>query len=130
MKPANLTSTLHIVAKPACKDTRSLRYIEPQQGIIWETVASVFVRNGWQLQEETSLFIKAYHETSHQMVIISKMSSGQVLIHHQGEIFGSSALHELENIAELQFSQPEPTPQLVKRFSFSDLVSGLRQFIG
>ena len=93
---------------------------------MWETVAPIFVRNGWHIQEHTTLFLKAYHETSQQMAIISKMGRGFVLVNHHGHVFGAASLHEIEDLAE---NQMPPAPQLTKRPWLSELVANLKQFI-
>jgi len=104
-----------------------LRYIAPKQGIIWEAIAPIFTRTDWQLTEQTSLFIKAYHEQSQQIVIISKMYGGQVLVNSGGHLFGTSQLHEIENLADVQ---PQPISPTVKHPWFNELMMGLRKFIG
>ena len=129
MNSAKPYSPLHIVAKRTDKlstDRRIHRYIEAEQGILWETVAPIFVRHGWKFQAQTRLFIKAYHEQSKQMVIISKMGRGHVLVNHGGQVYGSSHLHEIENLAEIQTASVQ---DMIKRPWYSEFVANLRQFI-
>jgi|GEM_PF-1818542 len=130
MNPATSYSTLHILPKSSNKlssNTHHIRrYIEPQTGILWEMVAPIFIRNGWQLQEQTALFLKAYHEQSEQMIIISKMGRGHVLTNHHGHVFGASNLHEIEDLAE---NQTPKAPQITKQPWLRSLVANLKQFI-
>jgi len=129
MNPAQSFPTLRIISNATDnqhKNIKPLRYIEPQQGIMWVVVAPLFARNGWQLREQTALFLKAHHEKSEQVVIISKMGHGRVLIHHEGKNFGASHLHEIEDLAELQTLPANP---IVKQSWLSGLMMGFRQFI-
>jgi hypothetical protein len=109
MNPAHAYPTLHILPKPSRisnTKTQIIRHLAPQQGIIWAMVAPIFIRNGWQIQAQTNLFIKVSHLQSEQMVIISKMGQGQILINYNCKTFGTSELHEVENLAEIQKQQP------------------------
>ena len=130
MNPVQSHPTLRIVPNPTRNlhtNRQALRYIEPQQGIVWETVAPVFTRHLWQLIEQTPLFIKAYHEESQQTLIISKMNAGHVIVSYHGNLFGTSQLHEIEDLADVQ---PHPVTQTVKHAWFSEFVMGLRKIIG
>ena len=105
MQPIKRHSLLGILPKPPFRQilpTRPLRQIAPQRGITWKTIALVFVRIGWDMQEQTNLFIKVYHPQTTQTVTLSKMGPGQVLINHSYRILTTSKLHELENYAEQQ----------------------------
>lgn len=130
MNPVQSHSTLHIVPKVNSKlhtTIQSLRYIAPQQGIIWEMLAPIFSRAGWQLTAQTPLFIKACHKQSQQTVIISKMYCGHVLVNSDGHLFGTSQLHEIENLADVQ---PQAITPTVKYPWFNELMMGLRKLIG
>ncbi len=129
MNPVQSHPTLHIVSNPTSKlhtNIQPLRYIEPQQGIIWAMVAPVFTEHGWQLTEHTTLFIKAYHKQSKQTVIVSKMNCGHVLINTRDNLFGTSQLHEIEDLADVQ---PQPITPTVKHPWINELMTGLRKLI-
>lgn len=125
MNPAHSYPMLHILPKPpriSNTKTQVIRHLVPQQGIIWAMIAPSFVRNGWQIQVQTNLFIRVFHPQSQQTVIISKMGQGQVLINHNFKIFGTAELHVIENLAEIQ----NPLPRNAVKFSgFSSFLTNM-----
>lgn len=129
MNLAHSYPTLHILPKPSRTLNTGMhivRHLMPQQGIVWRMVAPIFVRNGWEIQIQTDLFIKVSHLQSEQMVIISKIGHGQVLIHHDRQFFGVSELHEIEDLAEIQIP---PVDEIVNRPWISRLVMSMIQII-
>jgi len=97
------TPILRIVPKPQVTEARlPLRRLVPHQGILWTTIPATFMRYGWDIQEQTDFFIKAYHHKTNQSVIISKMGQGTVLVNQNYETSSASELHEIETIADIQ----------------------------
>lgn len=101
--------TLHILPKVLKKQVR-LRRLIPQRGIMWSTIATLFIRQGWEIHDSTDLFIKVYHPETSQTILLSKMSAGHVLVNQDYQTFSVSELHEIEDIAEGRTEQ--------KRFAY------------
>lgn len=83
-----------------------MRQLTLQHGIQWTMISETFERFGWDIQEQTDLFIKATHPQVDTLMIVSRMGKSTVLLNHNFNTYIASALHEIEAIADLTQNYP------------------------